>query len=319
MAKKTPTYNPIDRKISKTTQTRGADNDVIFQNRVKRSGTVLIPYSEFEACKRAPSTDGKYENGFIVLIKPEVYFAFESTLKLEQQGLKLGENALVFYETREQWNTFPIRPEWKPATSRKAPLGGEYAARVPATTAEDGEKIIKGYNVSKMRGAGIRVYEYANSKTIGLCKLQLEYLFWHCYDIDTFLSVCGEEEREILKKKRDKVIKDAHKKGVDDLKRLKEERILDDEGYTICPLCLERISALGFASKMVQVSGREVPDLTITNTSLFHIRELRPGQFNHRLYNLGWGHHYCNVTVADKGVEGTLDWMKRILEKNGRI
>ena len=111
----------------------------------------------------------------------------------------------------------------------------------------------------------------------------------------------------------------AHEKGVDDTKRLQKERIIDNEGHTICPLCLEKMSALNFASKMVQAEGREVPDLTVTDTSLFHIHELRTGSFNHQLFNLGWGHHYCNITVADKGVEGTLDWMKQILEKNNRI
>lgn len=318
MKKKTTLFTPVQTKIYKTSQTRGADDDVIYQNRVKRNGTVLIPYAEYESCKNAPSYNGKYENGFIVLIKPEDYFApgIESIFKL--QGLKLGQNMLVFYETRDQWNNYPKRREWKPATSRKAPLGGEYVARVPATTAAGQGKNVEGYNISKMKGAGIRVYEYADSETIELCKLQLEYLFWLCYDIETFLESSG-SQKEALEKRRNKVLKDAHKKGVDDITRLKQERIIDDDGNTICPLCLEKMSVMDFASKMIQAEGRQIPDLTITNTSLFHIQELRSGQFNHRLYNLGWGHHHCNVTVADKGVEGTLDWMKRILEKNDWI
>ncbi|MBD5308340.1 MAG: restriction endonuclease, partial [Bacteroides sp.] len=38
--------------------------------------------------------------------------------------------------------------------------------------------------------------------------------------------------------------------------------------------------------------------------------------FNHRPYNLGWGHHHCNVVVKDSGIEPTLDWMRRVLIKN---
>ena len=34
----------LEQKLSKTGQTRGADDDVIFQNRVSRSNTVLIPF-----------------------------------------------------------------------------------------------------------------------------------------------------------------------------------------------------------------------------------------------------------------------------------
>lgn len=311
-------FELIKTKIYKAGQTRGADDDVIYQNRVKRNSTVLIPYNEFEACRKAPTNNGKYENGFIVLIRPEDYFAPNAASTLKRQGLKLGTNLLVFYETREQWNNFGIKAGWKPANSRKAPLGGEYVARVPATTADGEVKIIRGYNTSKMKGAGIRVYEYADADTIDLCKLQLEYLFWSCYDIEKFLDSFG-EQREAVEKIREKTFKKAHENGVDDTKRLQEERIIDSDGNTICPLCLEKMSALDFASKMIQAEGREVPDLTITNTSLFHIHELRTGSFNHRLFNLGWGHHHCNVTVADKGVEGTLDWMKHILEKNNWI
>ena len=67
-------FKPVNTKLYKTGQTRGADDDVIYQNRVKRNSTVLIPYSEYEQCKNAPTQNGKYENGFIVLIKPEDFF-----------------------------------------------------------------------------------------------------------------------------------------------------------------------------------------------------------------------------------------------------
>lgn len=76
---------------------------------------------------------------------------------------------------------------------------------------------------------------------------------------------------------------------------------------------------MGFCNKELQAEGREVPDLTVTNTSLFHINELRVGRLNHRPYNLGWGHHYCNVVVKDSGIHGTLEWMKEVLKNNGII
>lgn len=39
---------PVQTKIYKTGQTRGADDDVIYQNRVGRNSTVLIPFLEFD-------------------------------------------------------------------------------------------------------------------------------------------------------------------------------------------------------------------------------------------------------------------------------
>ena len=312
-------FKPVNTKLYKTGQTRGADDDVIYQNRVKRNSTVLIPYSEFEQCRISPSKDGKFENGFIVLLKPEEFFNKKIEAELKKKGLVLGKNMLVFYETREQYKNFPIKKSWKPAKSRTSPLGGEYVARIPSTTEEGQEKIIAGFNSLKLKGAGIRVYEYADDDTIKACKLQLEFLFWSCFDIEDFMKACGKEEEAVLRTRMQKVKIEAAKKGLADMNKLQKERIVNEKGFTICPLCLKPISALEFASKMVQAKGREVPDLTVTNISLFHIHELRTGEFNHRTYNLGWGHHHCNVTVADKGVQGTLEWMKDVLTANGWI
>lgn len=310
MAKKTA-YLPasVKTKIYKTGQTRGADDDVIYQNRVGRNSTVLIPYEEYEICAQAPSVNGQYENGYIVLIRPEDYFDFPI-----RKDLILGENLLVFYETREQWCKYPPLKIWKAANFRKSPLGGEFVARIPATTSEGQNKIIKGFCTSSMKGAGIRVYEYSSMQNINDCKLQLEVLFWSCKDIEEIIK--DTENPTAVRDYISELKNEATRKGLYDRTKLEQARILDANGYTICPLCLQHISATGFCRKIQQAKGRDVPDLTITEVSLFHIRELRVGEFNHRPYNLGWGHHYCNVVVKDSGIEATLDWMRRVLIKN---
>lgn len=314
-----PARNPlplsISRKIYKTGQTRGADDDVIFQNRVGRNSTVLIPFHEYLACKNAPTNEGRYENGYIVLIKPEEYFSEGTAPVLTELGLVLGENLLVFYETRKQWTDYPPLETWTIPSSRTSPLGGEYIARIPATTAnEDGGKIIVGYNSSSLKGAGVRVYEYADAETIGLCKIQLEYAFWQCYDINSFIESSNNPEAMSARKRS--IEKLARDKGLANTEELIKSRILNREGETICPLCLKRISSLSFGDKMQQAEGRDVPDLTVTEVSLFHIRELRTGEFNHRPYNLGWGHHHCNVVVKDSGISETLRWMREVLQDN---
>lgn len=310
MANKTE-YLPasVKTKIYKTGQTRGADDDVIYQNRVGRNSTVIIPYEEYEICAQAPSDNGQYENGYIVLIRPEDYFA--STY---HKGLILGKNLLVFYETREQWSKYPPLKIWKAANSRKTPLGGEYVARIPATTSEGQSKIVKGFCTSSMKGAGIRVYEYSNMQNIKDCKLQLEVLFWSCKDIEEIIN--DAENPDALCEYISELKNEATQKGLYDRTKLERSRILDANGYTICPLCLQYISAIGFCKKLQQAKGRDVPDLTVTEVSLFHIHELRTGEFNHKPYNLGWGHHHCNVVVKDSGIEATLEWMRRVLIKN---
>ncbi|MFM6278843.1 MAG: BstXI family restriction endonuclease, partial [Dolichospermum sp.] len=62
----------LDTKIYKTGQTRGADDDVIYQNRVSRTSTVLIPYVLWPSCANPPNGELNFENGFIVAILDRV-------------------------------------------------------------------------------------------------------------------------------------------------------------------------------------------------------------------------------------------------------
>ena len=104
--------------------------------------------------------------------------------------------------------------------------------------------------------------------------------------------------------------------GLLDYDKLMIARIINTKNKTICPLCLEELSAQGFFSKIIQAKGRLVPDLTVTELNLFHIEELQTGKFNHRPYNIGWGHHHCNMVVKNSGILETVRWMKKILENN---
>lgn len=308
----------LDRKIYKTGQTRGADDDEIYQNRVSRASTVLIPYSVWILHFTLANARQRFEKGFIVLIAAADYFGgLQHSAEFAATGLSLGDNALVFYETRAQWIlNNPEKLGWRPADSRLSPLGGEYVARIPATTSTgNGAKVIHGFATTENKGAGIRVYEYANEETIRQCRSQLEALFWLCRDSSAVAAANGmEAENAVLRESA--VLTACDNAGLLDLARLREARILNTNGRPICPLCLEELAGQGFFSRMEQAARREVLDLTITQINLFHIEELRMGAFNHRPYNLGWGHHHCNVVVKDSGIRETLQWMNEVLRRN---
>lgn len=308
----------LDRKIYKTGQTRGADDDEIFQNRVSRSGTVLIPYPVWVRHFTPEEWAEQFDQGLIVLISPTDYFGkLDRKGALAAKGLILGENAVVFYETRGQWTANnPATLGWKPAESRRSPLRGQYVARISATTASDGGgKIIRGFESTANKGAGIRVYEYASPTAIRECRLQLEALFWLCSDSAEVATANGMTLADAAIRKAG-ILAECEEHGLLDRDRLLAARILNKDGQTICPLCLDKLSSQGFFSRMEQAAGREVLDLTITQLNLFHIDELRMGAFNHRPYNLGWGHHHCNVVVKDAGILQTLHWMSEVLERN---
>lgn len=308
----------LDRKIYKTGQTRGADDDVIYQNRVSRSSTVLIPYTLWVQCRTPSATEPAYASGYIVLISPTDYFADPAiTATLAAQDLRLGVNALVFYETRAQWAANnPDALNWTPAASRTSPLGGQYVARVAATTAvANGTRINRGFTATAMKGAGIRVFEYAGPAAIEQCRLQLESLFWRCHD-SAAVSLANGMSLADAAARRDANLARCDEQGLSDIARLTDARLLNVRGRTTCPLCLEELSSQGFFNRLEQAEGRAVHDLTVTQLNLFHIEEVRLGKLNHRPYNLGWGHHHCNVVVKDSGIVNTLHWMRDVLDRN---
>lgn len=308
----------LARKIYKTGQTRGADDDVLFQNRVGRNSTVLIPYDHWEKASAPPEGAQGFENGFIAVLSPERYFGTPGIeAELVGRGLAAGLNALVLYETRDEWKRHnPEALGWVTATQRTAPLGGSYAARVPASTAaNEGGKIVRGYNTTAGKGAGIRIYEYAAMDTIRQCRLQLEFLFWQCRDASEVAASQGMSVADSSARK-DGNAELCMVAALADLDRLRAARLLNGGSKTICPLCLEEVSSSGFFTKVEQAEGRLVPDLTITQLNLFHVQELRLGSYGHRPYNLGWGHHHCNVVVKDLGIAETVIWMNTVVDKN---
>lgn len=310
----------LERKLSKTGQTRGADDDVIYQNRVARNNTVLIPFHQWYKNHQLRKDAYKFEKGYIVLISPNDYFSQKNPVKfLESFSLNIGKNALVFYETREAWDAYPPSEyNWNCANNRIAPLGGQFVARVPANTSMDNsraQKVNLGYATKSCKGAGIRLYEYASQKTIKECRLQLEGIFWLCFD--SINAVVEQGMCKVDAELRKQLILDECKtKNLLNLDRLRSKRIINVHNHTICPLCLRELSGDEFFNRLAQPEGREVPDLTVTQVNLFHIEELKYGAFNHRQYNLGWGCHFCNVVVKDSGIFPTLSWMQEVILKN---
>ena len=299
----------LARKIYKTSQTRGSDDDEIYQNRVSRNSTVLIPYEVF--INNFKFHQNGFENGFIVLIEPQTFFKNKLDY-FKSQKLELGKNFLIFYTKREDWKKYdPNQLKLNPANNRQINLGGHYVARIANTTSSEDQRINKGFTEKKSKGAGIRFYEYCSNEDSKKTKLQLEALFWLSYDSLSQLVKFGMKEKDSVLRKSS-IIKLAKSEKILDYDKLEKLRIIDNYKNLICPLCREKISGSNFFSKEVQQDGRQKHDLTITNVNLFHLRELRTNEYNHRLNNLGWGHHYCNMVIGDKGIEDTIKWMKKI-------
>lgn len=310
------------RKISKTGQTRGADDDSIYQNRVNRNSTVLIPFAFYEQARDSGMVN-QFENGYIVIASPGEYV---SNPRLPS-GLELGRNLLVFFRRRSDWtNHGALTRNWStpnsrtPVAGQNPPLGGHYIARVPATTADDderGEAVFRGFlERGSQKGAGIRFFEYCSAQELERTRYQLSYLAWKCEGMLDFVLSQEGTSQETARAAVEHVTQYCNDNGLSDERRLQEVRLLKD-GFCVCPLCLEKITPQELVSHVEQVEGREVTDLTVTAANLFHVQELLPGHYNHKTYNLGWGHHHCNTVTRDHGVFETIDWMKTVLRNNG--
>ena len=105
-----------------------------------------------------------------------------------------------------------------------------------------------------------------------------------------------------------------------DFEKLGEIRALDEiNHYPICPLCLDELDARSFFENAEQDEGREEEDNTKKEIVLMHIDALAPGKFNHRTYNLGWGHKHCNTIQGSASIDEALENLKKILKNNQAI
>lgn len=315
MAKRLPKLpRLLQSKIYKTGQTRSANDDVIFQNRANRNGTVLIPFESIDLFDISVFTSKRFESGFIVIISPEDYYTNPDTsAMMKDRKLKLGVNAILLYETRAQWNEFnPYKNKLTVAEKRTSPIDGHFIARILSSPSKDEEKIILGFTTSKCKGAGIRVAEYASLLTLKSCYLQLEYLFWNCYNSKEVALGAGMSERDI--ENRITIISTScDNQKLSNTERLYKTRIIDNSKNTICPLCLKKISAEAFLLNFFESDERSDSDKDISPINLFYINQLKTGEFNHSTYNLAWGHQSCNMICKETGVIETIKWMKEVV------
>lgn len=298
-------------KIRKTGYTRGANMDrTPYQNRVKRHNRTVVP---FDFRDKRPK--GGYQDGLTIMVRPKEYFDPDSGERRDDfpNDVVIGDNAFIYYEYREDWENYPPEDyDWRPCSyldsdgNSTSDLRGEvshtgdYIARIPARASD--EKIIEG------KVQGIRFFEYATTRTVEETSFQLAYLAWKTEGME---ELAGREIPEHLVA----ILQENDLASTDRLEKI--DAI--ENGTTICPLCREPVKSMSLVDRVSQTEGRESSANRITKANLFHVDELRPGEFNHKPYNLAWGHHHCNMVVGDDGVEGTLDWIEEVLQNNDRI
>lgn len=194
-------------------------------------------------------------------------------------------------------------------------------------------------NIPKQCGLGNFDYDYADETMIQDVKLQMLYLLlcsrssnnleFVDYILENYETIKHNEDTTTFKNKieNQENFKTKFSEFFSKLKTVCEERkLLDFENLKtigawsselnrpVCPLCLSEIYTEDFFSEILQDEGRQVADNTQREIVLMHIKALRPGCFNHKTYNLGWGHNFCNLIQGNKDIEETIEKLEEIIK-----
>lgn len=187
-------------------------------------------------------------------------------------------------------------------------------------------------------GLGNYDYDYANESMILNIKKQMLYLMLKSiesdgttfcdYIIQNYDKIKDDEKKDkqfiksinegSFKSKYNsffsKLEEDCKNLGLLDFDKLYKLGVWNREkNLPICPLCGKEIHPHEFFEGIEQMEGRRVSDNTQRSIVLMHINALRPGKLNHRTYNLGWGHNFCNLIQGDKDISETINQLQDIV------
>jgi len=197
----------------------------------------------------------------------------------------------------------------------------------------------------KQCGLGNYDFDYATPETIENVEYQMLYLLLnsksednesfpeyiynnydfvkHEKDTKTFKKNLNVDKETYIKNFEDEFklfTKECERRNLLNFDKLSELGVWNKEtNEAICPLCKKPIYANEFFEDVEQPEGREVDDNTQKEIVLMHVDALRPRELNHRPYNLGWGHNYCNLIQGYKDISETIDAIEEILDDNRKF
>ena len=339
-------------KVIKTKLARAGKG--IYNRHNSKAYRVIIHYITFKKIlEQNIEILNKYEDGYVVMVKPNQYFKDNGEVKEDfHESLKLGKNSFLYFESSHDWKKYSkfcknFKPVYELHTGDgcKEPHDeqwiGEIAMFIPNAQPPQYSLICTSGDAKKRTPNEKKEHEKLQNKykkkfgkipkQAGLGNLDIDYasrdnLEMICYQLSLMIFKVPRMKEELMKRDKDLTISkinNVEKHVVDfckknklyDIEKLSLVRAVDKKGTPICPLCLEELEAESFFEKKKQDEGREVAHNTQAQIHLMHIEPLRPMKFNHRIYNLGWGHELCNKIQGERSIKETLEDLRRILNK----
>jgi hypothetical protein len=342
----------LDTKVTKTKLARAGKG--IYNRHNGKAYRVIIHYNTYiKIVEENIKILNRYEDGYVVMVKPNQYFNNNGEVqKSFHKSLKLGKNSFLYFESSNDWKKYEkycknFKPVYELHTGDgcKEPHDeqwiGEIAKFIPNAQPPQYSLICTSGDDKKRTPEEKEEHKnlqnkYGNKfgkipKQAGLGNLDIDYasredLEKICYQLSLMIFKVSGMKEELIKRDQNltiskinevekHVIDFCEKNNLYDIKKLSEIRAINKKGIPLCPLCLEELNAQSFFEKKKQDEGRETTHNTQAQIHLMHIEPLRPMKFNHRVYNLGWGHEFCNKIQGERSIKDTLDDLRRILKK----
>gem|GEM_PF-2750017 len=306
-------YKPIYDKIHRSPKdTAGKDPNSVWgylQNKVSRSGFAVIQYANFhenpEIINR--NWDHRFSPGYVVAISPRDYFVENWNEQEIHEALTIGENAIVLYRNEQDlvryppeegwsiWNLHDPEGEFVCSWQQCRRDGGKVGHYACWYHTNDG--FSSGETLASRHHLGIRQDEYADELEVRHIMAQLAYLLWNSIGAETYL------EREIPTY----LIDYLDFFGLRNSQLYLENGTMNSIGITTCPFCLRQLNVEEFTASQQQQVGRETAMSNSTELEMMHITPLQMGEFNHRRYNLGWGHKKCNSAQGGDSISESIE------------
>lgn len=281
------------------TETAGKGGEWGFlQNKVNRASTAAVPlnvYLQYPALRTH-----QYDAGFLVYVTPREHFS-----GLVPPELRIGHDYIVLYTVQTEldnhpplqtWSIFELINEAGNGVSSWASAydwRGDYYVRVKRNS-------VLYYGGSTAKAIGIRQDEYCSKADQRFVVGQTSYLAWSMPSTRTHFGVAT-----IPTFVSDYLI--AH--NMLDLNRMHSVGMINANGIAQCPFCREELSFQELINQATQQVGRQLSSSNATALHLMHIDPLKMGIFNHKPYNLAFGHAKCNHAQGEDSISQSIDFL----------
>ena len=288
-----------DKVTRSPTETAGKGGEWGFlQNKVSRASQVAIPlnvYIQYPAVRTHP-----YDAGFLVYVTPNEHFsgAVPATLVL-------GRDYIVLYTSDTEIHSFPPLNNWNifqlvnasgqdvSAWNSAASWKGEYYVRVKRASGLY-------YAGGTAKAIGIRQDEYCSRADQRYIVGQMSYLAW---------SIPGTRTKFGVNAIPQFIVDYLTAHNMLDLQRMRSVGMLNASDVAQCPFCREELSFQELINQAPQQVGRQLSSSNATALHLMHIDPLKMGLFNHRPYNLAFGHAKCNHAQGEDSITQSIDFL----------